>query len=77
MNLTDDSSLGGEAVWSSIPAGINGMGRSIIFNPSALAPGEYIVTAKSGIVPKYEDTCVVRVVSSMFVAYVDQPGSGG
>jgi len=77
LSLTDDSRPGGEAVWSSAPAGISGKGKSVTFNPSLLGPGEYTVTAKSGIVPGYKDTCMVRVVASMFVVYVDQPGSGG
>ena len=62
LNLTDDSRPGGEAVWSSVPAGISGNGKSVTFNPSSLGPGEYTVTAKSGIVPGYFDTCVVRVI---------------
>lgn len=62
LKLTDDSVPGGVAVWTSNPAGISGSGNSITFNPSALSAGEYTVTAKSGIVPSYKDTCVVRIV---------------
>ena len=68
LNLTDDSRPGGEAVWSSAPAGISGKGKSVTFNPSLLGPGEYTVTAKSGIVPGYFDTCVVRVVMPIIPA---------
>ena len=61
LSLTDDSRPGGEAVWSSVPAGISGKGKSVTFNPSSLIPGEYVVTATSEIVPGYFDTCIVRV----------------
>ena len=62
LNLTQDSAPGGEAVWSSKPAGISGTGSSITFNPSSLAPGEYIVTARSSTVSSYSDICKVRIV---------------
>lgn len=61
LNLTPDSAPGGEAVWSSEPAGISGTGSSMTFDPCSLAPGVYTVTARSSIVPSYYDTCVVRV----------------
>lgn len=57
--------------------GISGAGDSVVFNPSALEPREYTVTARSSKVPQYKDTCVVRVVYSGFKVFVDQPGSGG
>lgn len=63
LSLTSDSVPGGVATWSSEPAGISGSGSSIAFNPNSLAPGEYTVTATSGVVPDYSDTCVVRVIS--------------
>ena len=62
LSLTDDSCPGGRAVWSSVPAGISGTGRYVTFNPSSLDPGEYIVTARSRILPTYNDTCVFRIV---------------
>ena len=77
LKLTDDSFPGGTAEWTSIPVGISGSGRSITFNPNALAAGVYTVTARSGIVASYTDTCIVRIVSSTLIIYVDQPGAGG
>ncbi|NLB68490.1 MAG: hypothetical protein GX804_02230 [Lentisphaerae bacterium] len=62
LNLTPDSAPGGEAVWTSQPAGISGAGNSVTFDPSSLAPGEYTVSARSGIVPDYYDSCVVRII---------------
>ena len=62
LNLTDDSNPGGDAVWTSSPAGISGRGRAIAFSPSALDPGEYTVTARSEKAPSCFDSCVVRVV---------------
>ncbi|MBE6382870.1 MAG: hypothetical protein E7049_07665 [Lentisphaerae bacterium] len=62
LNLTSDSVPGGQAVWSSSPAGIAGCGRSVSFNPSSLEPGEYVVTAKSSLIDDYYDTCVVKIV---------------
>lgn len=62
LNLTDDSYTGGGVEWTSNPSGISGRGRSITFNPSLLAPGEYVVTARTDVVKAYFDTCVVRVV---------------
>ena len=62
LKLTDDSFPGGTAVWTSVPDGIDGSGNSITFNPNILTPGEYKVTAKSGIVSSYIDTCIVRIV---------------
>lgn len=62
LKLTDDSVPGGVAVWTSSPGGISGSGNSITFNPSALSAGEYTVTARSGIVPSYFSTCIVRIV---------------
>ena len=32
------------------------------FNPSALLPSVYTVTARSGVVEDYKDTCIVRIV---------------
>jgi hypothetical protein len=62
LNLTPDSAPGGEAVWTSQPAGISGAGNSVTFDPSSLAPGEYTVSARSGIVPDYSDSCTVRII---------------
>ena len=63
LSLTSDSALGGgTATWSSEPTGIDGSGTSIAVNPGSLAPGEYVVTAASTIVPSYADTCVVRII---------------
>jgi hypothetical protein len=62
LKLTDDSYPGGTAIWTSSPAGMVGTGKAVTFNPSSLAPGEYVMTAASGIVPAYRDTCVVRIV---------------
>ena len=63
LSLTPDSALGGgTATWSSEPTGISGSGTSIAVNPGSLAPGEYVVTAASTIVPSYADTCVVRII---------------
>ncbi len=62
LNLTSDSVPGGLATWSSEPAGISGSGSSVSFNPNGLAPGEYVVTAQSSIVPSYSDTCIVRII---------------
>lgn len=63
LSLTSDSALGGgTATWSSVPTGIDGSGTSIVVNPGSLAPGEYVVTAQSSIVPSYADTCVVRII---------------
>ena len=62
LNLTPDSTPGGEAVWSSEPAGISGTGSSMTFDPSSLAPGEYTLTARSPVVPGYYDSCVVRII---------------
>ena len=63
LSLTLDSALGGgTATWSSVPTGISGSGTSIAVNPGSLAPGEYVVTAASTIVPSYADTCVVRII---------------
>ena len=76
LKLTDDSYPGGTAVWSSVPAGIGGSGNSITFSPNALTPGEYTVTARSGIVANYTDTCIVRIVLSGLIIFVDQPGAG-
>lgn len=61
LKLTNDSFPGGTAEWTSSPAGISGSGRSITFNPNALAAGVYTVTAKSGIVPEYYDSCNVTI----------------
>ena len=77
LNLTPDSHPGGDVVWTSSPAGISGRGRTISFNPSSLGPGEYTVTARSAKASNCLDSCVVRVVSSTFTVFVDQPGSGG
>jgi hypothetical protein len=77
LKLTDDSYPGGTAEWTSSPAGISGSGDSIAFSPNALKAGVYTVTARSGIVTNYADTCIVRCVSSKFIIYVDQPGAGG
>ena len=68
LKLTDDSYPGSEAVWSSIPDGISGRGNSITFSPNALTPGAYTVTARSGIVANYTDTCIVRVVKPAITA---------
>ncbi|MGN0843769.1 MAG: HEAT repeat domain-containing protein [Kiritimatiellia bacterium] len=62
LHLTEDSFPGGAAIWTSFPEGIDGSGDSITFDPSSLEPGEYTVTARSEILPSYEDSCVVRVV---------------
>lgn len=62
LKLTRDSHPGGAAVWSSSPAGISGQGNSVTFNPSALSPGVYTVTARSGAVEDYKDTCIVRII---------------
>lgn len=62
LKLTDDSYPGGTAEWTSSPAGISGRGNSITFNPNALSAGVYTVTARSGAVVSYTDTCTVRVV---------------
>ena len=63
LSLTSDSALGGgTATWSSEPTGIGGSGTSIAVNPGSLAPGEYVVTAQSSIVPSYSDTCIVRII---------------
>ncbi len=66
LKLTDDSYPGSEAVWSSIPDGISGRGNSITFSPNALTAGEYTVTARSGIVTNYTDTCIVRIFRLLF-----------
>ena len=63
LKLTDDSYPEELVVWTSQPNGISGTGSSISFNPNSIAPGEYVVTATSGLVPGYSDICVVRVVS--------------
>ena len=62
LNLTQDSAPGGEAVWSSEPAGISGTGSSVTFDPNELAPGAYVVTAQSSVLPDFFDTCVVNVI---------------
>lgn len=61
LKLTRDSHPGGAAVWLSSPAGISGQGNSVTFNPNALLPGVYTVTARSGAVEDYKDTCIVRI----------------
>ena len=68
LKLTDDSYPGGTAEWTSSPAGISGSGDSIAFSPNALTAGVYTVTAKSGIVSSYTDTCIVRVIRPMIMA---------
>lgn len=77
LKLTEDSFPGGTAIWTSVPEGIDGRGKSITFNPNVLTAGVYTVTARSEIVSSYKDSCIVRVVASTLVLYVDQPGSGG
>lgn len=77
LKLTDDSYPGGDVIWSSSPSGISGRGRSIRFNPSSLSPGEYEVRAHSEKVDSLDDVCLVRIVLSGFIIFVDQPGAGG
>lgn len=67
LNLTDDSYTGGGVEWTSSPAGISGSGNSITFSPNALTAGVYTVTARSGIVSSYTDTCIVRVFNVEFI----------
>ena len=62
LNLTNDSYPGGNAIWSSVPEGISGVGDSITFSPKELPPGRYTVSARSEKVPTYKDTCIVRIV---------------
>ena len=67
LKLTDDSYPGGTAEWTSSPVGISGRGNSITFSPNSLTAGVYTVTARSGIVSSYTDTCIVRVVKIEFI----------
>lgn len=67
LKLTNDSFPGGTAEWTSSPAGISGRGNSITFSPNSLTAGVYTVTARSGIVSSYTDTCIVRVVKIEFI----------
>ena len=77
LSLTADSAPGGNVRWRSRPSGISGTGRSVAFSPQSLAPGEYAVSATSDFSPSCTDLCVVRIVSSTFTIFVDQPGTGG
>ena len=63
LNLTADSYLGdGTAEWTSVPTGISGSGTNITFNPSALSPNQYVVTARSTVLTNCSDTCTVTVI---------------
>ncbi len=73
LSLTRDSYPGGTAVWSSVPEGISGRGNAITFNPNSLDPGEYVVTARSGIVSTYFDTCTVRVIKVKITGFEKTP----
>jgi len=73
LSLTRDSYPGGTAVWSSVPEGISGRGNAITFNPNSLDPGEYVVTARSGIVSTYFDKCTVRVIKVKITGFEKTP----
>ena len=75
LELTSDSASEGVVVWSSVPAGISGRGRSISFSPNRLSPGTYTVTARLARFPNYKDTCTVHVVKVELVTPSGDPVS--
>lgn len=75
LELTSDSSPGGVVVWSSVPAGISGRGRTISFSPNRLSPGTYTVTARLARFPNYKATCIVHVVKVELVTPSGDPVS--
>ncbi len=75
LELTSDSAPEGVVVWSSVPAGISGRGRTISFSPNRLSPGTYTVTARLARFPNYKDTCIVHVVKVELVTPSGDPVS--
>lgn len=73
LRLTSDSNPGGKTYWTSRPAGINGTGRSVTFNPQKLSPGVYVVTATSELASQCSDICVVRVTKVELVTPSGDP----
>lgn len=64
LSLTGDSYSPGGYVWSSVPDGIssNGPGKSIVFVPSNLPPGKYVVRCASADLSDCYDECEVYIL---------------